>query len=169
MSENIKKLIEQKLNALLDQPFINMGRASDLLWLSFGEMVATTNIKGEEKLKSRYALHIQCPWRLFKGGKLVLELNDMYIPRTGLEVSSFDWEKFGDNRFDEILREFKSSILSMQLISKITADDEGSLIIDFTNNIKFEVCPDSKERHEFWRFIIFGETSEHFVIFDDEA
>src|SRR5574344_1426231 len=147
MDQIMTGLIEEKLKVLINQPLLDIGRASNLLWLSFGERVVTINRKGNEIQKGKYALNVQCAWRLTQNSRIIVASKDIYLPKTGLEYDSFNWEEYGNNRFDERISSFK---------------------IDFEFGVKFELFPDDSLEEEFWRFIINGNKSEHFVYIDKE-
>jgi len=83
MDEIMRVKIEEKLSVLLKQPLIDIGRASNLLWLSFGEKIVTIDRKGNEILRSKYALNVQCPWRLTKERRIIVASKDIYIPKLG--------------------------------------------------------------------------------------
>lgn len=165
----MKGLIEEKLKVLINQPLLDIGRASNLLWLSFGERVVTINRKGNEIQKGKYALNVQCAWRLTQNSRIIVASKDIYLPKTGLEYDSFNWEEYGNNRFDERISSFKPMITTSKLsVSNISVDDIGGVKIDFEFGVKFELFPDDSLEEEFWRFIINGNKSEHFVYIDKE-
>ncbi len=165
----MKRLIEEKLSALIKQPLTDIGRASNLLWLSFGEKVVTIDRKGNEIQKGKYALNVQCTWRLTQYCHIIVASKDFYIPKTGLGYDLFDWEKYGNNRFDERIIDFKQMITKTNLsVSNISVDDIGGVKIDFGFGVQFELFPDDSLGDEFWRFIINGEKSEHFVFIEKE-
>lgn len=56
---------------------------------------------------------------------------------------------------------------NQRLLDLGRADDIGGLIIYLDNELKIEIFPDDSLQQEFWRFIIFKEDSEHFVVYDD--
>jgi hypothetical protein len=169
MDKIMKGLIEEKLNVLIQQPLIDIGRASNLLWLSFGERVVTIDRKGNEIQKGKYALNVQCAWRLTQNSHIIVASKDFYLPKTGLEYDSFDWEEYGNNRFDERISSFKPMITTTNLsVSNISVDDIGGVKIDFEFGVKFELFPDDSLEEEFWRFIINGNKSEHFVFVEKE-
>ena len=166
MDKIVRGKIEKKLSVLQKQPLIDIGRASNLLWLSFGEKVVTIDRKGNEILRCKYALNVQCSWRLIKDYRIIVASKDIYIPKTGLNEDIFDWEKYGENRFDEKVSEFKTTMLTSNIfVSKISADEIGGLIVELDLGIKLELFPDDSLEDEFWRFIVFGDKSEHLVVF----
>lgn len=169
MDKTTKGLIEKKLDVLIKQPLIDVGRASNLLWLSFGERVVTIDRIGNEIQKGKYALNVQCAWRITHNNYIIVASKDFYIPKTGLECDSFDWEEYGSNRFDERISDFKTLIAKTNLsVLNIYVDDIGGFKIDFESGVKFELFLDDSLEDEFWRFITNGTKSEHFVIFEKE-
>lgn len=167
MHHNVKVRIEEKLRVLLKQPLVDIGRASNLFWVSFGEKVVTIDRKGHKNLKGKYALNIQCSWRLINDSRIIVASKDIYIPKSGLKDDEFEWEKLGENRFDEKISEFKTiALASNTVVSQIYADEIGGLIIIFDSGIRLELFPDDSLEDEFWRFIIYGDKSEHFIVFE---
>lgn len=163
----MKKRIEEKMKILLNQPFLRMGRAGNLLWMCFGQNITVKNKRGDEEIKSTYALNIQCAWRLVKDGKILVASGDYYLPKAGINNENFEWDKFGANRFDEKVEGLKKLTDWEMIITEVGADEIGGLYISFDSGIKLEVFPNDSLEDEFWRFIEFnGQDSEHFVVFD---
>lgn len=73
---SIGPAIEDKLSILIRQPLIDIGRASNLLWLSFGERISTLDRKGNEIQKGKYALNVQCAWRLTQNSQIIVASKD---------------------------------------------------------------------------------------------
>ncbi len=169
MDKKMSGIIEEKLNVIIKQKLVDIGRSSNLLWLSFGEKVVTIDRKGNEVIKGKYALNVQCAWRLTQDSHIIVASKDFYVPRTGQEYDSFDWEEYGSNRFDERINEFKTTFKTTNLsVSNIFADDIGGFKICFDCGVQFESFPDDSLEDEFWRFIVNGDKSEHFVLFEKE-
>ena len=170
MDETMKGQIEENLSVLIRQPLIDIGRASNLLWISFGDKVVTSNRNGNTILKGKYALNVQCAWRLTQNNRIIVASKDIYIPKSNLIDDVFDWEEYGSNRFDERINEFKSMIPTTNIyVSKISVDDIGGFKIDFEFGIKLELFLDDSLEDEYWRFIVNEEKSKHFVIFEKEV
>ena len=166
MKNIIIESIEEELKVLVEKPLSNIGRAGNLLWLSLGEKIVTIDINGCEVLKGKYALHIQCSWRLTMGSRIIVGSQDFYIPRTGLSENDFNWDIQGQNRFDEKIKEFKKMAESKTKVVEVSADEFGGIKISFDSGIRLEVFPEDSLEEEFWRFIEFGKKSKHFVVFD---
>lgn len=162
----MKLRIENKLNVLMGTPLSNIGRAGNLFWLSFGEDVIVLDRNGCETIKGKYALNIQCSWRITDEDKIIVASRDIYLPKTGLSDEGFEWDAPGSNRFDERIYLIKKKIKSNILVSQILADNLGGLKIYFGSGIVIELFPDDSLEEEFWRFIIFGKKSKHFVVFE---
>ena len=162
----IKKEIEDKLSLLLNTKWDCFGRAGNLLWSGFGESVTITDMKGNLRTVSEYSLHISCAWRLILEDKILVAYGDYYIPREGLTDDNFNWELFGENRFDE-----KAILISQDInrnsihVIDIKADNLGGFKLYFDNKYVLEVFPNNSLGEEYWRFISNNPQSEHFVVF----
>lgn len=152
------------INELENEVFCNIGRASDLLWIHFGEMMKIKNYKGIEVEKGSYGIHVQCPWRFLHYGKLILGNKDIYIPREGVSESEFDWCEIGESVFDEKVQKIRQNLLPVK-VKEVFLDSIGNFKIEFENKLVFEAIPNSSVETEFWRFIN-NKTKEHMVIFD---
>ena len=161
----MRKLIEAELGILIKQPLTDIGRAGNLLWLSFGKKIFVVDKNGCKKTQSEYALNIQCAWRIVKDCRIIVGSRDFYIPRTDLQIDSFEWDTQGVNRFDEKIEELNFH-QRYGIVDKISADEFGGIKITFNSSIVLEVFPDDSLEDEFWRFIVSGKASRHFVVFD---
>ena len=169
MNKSIKDDIETKLGILIGQPLIDLGRAGNLLWVAFGEKIDTLDWKGIPIEKCKYYLNIQCSWRLTKGDSIIVASRDIYMPRTGIYDKNFEWDEIGANRFDERASMFKKDFLSNLKVSEIHADCFGGCKISLDFGIEIEIFPDDSLVEEFWRFIMFDNSSNsHFVVFEKE-
>jgi hypothetical protein len=71
----MKEEIKSALSSLLYLKLQYAGRASNLFWLGFGELISVTR-KEETKTVAEYALNIQCSWRISKGEKILVASRD---------------------------------------------------------------------------------------------
>lgn len=149
---------------LENEVFHDIGRASDLLWLHFGEKILIKNHRGFEREKGSFGIHVQCPWRFLHHGKLLLGNMDIYLSREGVSESEFDWFENGKSVFDEKVEKIKQYVLPIK-IEKMIVDNVGNLKIIFKNELVFEAMPNSSVEMEFWRFIN-NKTREHIVFFE---
>ena len=162
----IKKEIEDKLSPLLNAKWNCFGRAGNLLWSGFGKSVSIPDMKGNLRTVSEYALHVSCAWRLISENKILVACMDYYIPREGLTDDNFNWELFGENRFDE-----KAILLSQDInrspihVTDIQVDNLGGFKLYFNSKYLLEVFPNDSLGEEYWRLISNKPPSEHFVVF----
>src|SRR6478735_8215289 len=107
----MKKRIKSELGILVGSKLSNIGRASNLFWLEFGEALSVIR-RGRTQELAEYVLHIQCSWRITKSNKILVASRDFYSPRTGLdgEDEHFEWDVQGNNRFDERTEYFIKSL-----------------------------------------------------------
>lgn len=164
----MKKEIKTALSKLLYLKLQYAGRASNLFWLGFGELISVTR-KGETKTVAEYALNIQCSWRISKGEKILVASRDFYSPFSGWEEDNgdFDWDVQGNNRFDERIKPFLESVQGNIIVESIESDDVGGLKVFLSEGFVLEVFPDSSEDDEyseFWRFFNRKDGSPHFVV-----
>lgn len=163
--------IEQELMGLVGTHAARLGRSAGMLWFGFGDDVEII-VKQKPKTVSRFALHVQCPWRIVDNGNVIVASSDIYYPPDGEYHRDFEWDIQGANRFDvhavELNRLFSDHPM---MVAQVVADAYGGIEIVFDNNLRFEIFPNSSFRHEFWRFIIFSskrEEEKHFVVFEED-
>ena len=77
MNHKTREAIEY-INLLIGEPLSEIGRAANMLWMGFGKDVKTTNLKGQERTVSEYALHVQCAWRMIYKKEIIIGNNDFY-------------------------------------------------------------------------------------------
>ncbi|MCT9852367.1 hypothetical protein P2R64_31350 [Priestia megaterium] len=164
----MREAIRSQIGKLIGLNLRYAGRASNLFWLGFGEMISVTRRGKTEKL-AEYALDIQCSWRITKDNKILVGSRDFYSPRTGWneENDDFDWDVQGNNRFDERIESFIENAKEHVTVERVEPDEVGGLKIFLSQGYLLEVFPDTSEDDEyseFWRFFNRRENSPHFVV-----
>ncbi|KQU24315.1 hypothetical protein ASG61_20560 [Bacillus sp. Leaf75] len=164
----MKKRIKSQLEILVGSKLSNIGRASNLFWLEFGEALSVIR-RGKTQELAEYALHIQCSWRITKDNKILVASRDFYSPRTGVDDGNehFEWDVQGNNRFDERIEYFIRSLKEPLTVESIDSDEFGGLKVILSNGFTLNVFPDiseDDEYSEFWRFFTRGKDSFHFVV-----
>lgn len=164
MREEIKSVLCKLVGLKLQYA----GRASNLFWLGFGDLVLITRRKGTEEL-AEYALHIECSWRITKENKIIVSSRDFYYPRAHWDEDSddFDWDVQGNNRFDEKIKFFIEDGKGNLIVEGIDSDVIGGFKVFLSDKSVLEVFPDHSrddEYSEFWRFLNMKEGSPHFVV-----
>ncbi|MFP3668711.1 MULTISPECIES: hypothetical protein [Priestia] len=164
----MREAIRSQIGKLIGLNLRYAGRASNLFWLGFGEMISVTR-RGKTEELAEYALDIQCSWRITKDNKILVGSRDFYSPRTGWneENDDFDWDVQGNNRFDERIEPFIENAKEHVTVERVEPDEVGGLKIFLSQGYLLEVFPDTSEDDEyseFWRFFNRRENSPHFVV-----
>ena len=164
----MREAIRSQIGKLIGLNLQYAGRASNLFWLGFGEMISVTR-RGKTEELAEYALDIQCSWRITKDNKILVGSRDFYSPRTGWneENDDFDWDVQGNNRFDERIESFIENAKEHVTVERVEPDEVGGLKIFLSQGYLLEVFPDTSEDDEyseFWRFFNRRENSPHFVV-----
>ncbi len=162
----LKELIEERLECLIGKPLIDAGRASNLVWFSFGQTRLIPTRTGESKTVGDFSLNIQCSWRISFQGRLVVASKDIYRPKGSWQgdANKFLWDMPGMSRCDEKLDGFIKESEPKSSVSSIEADELGGVKIRFSNRTMLELFPDESEDSEHWRLFVPGDTKSHFVI-----
>ncbi|MDC7722793.1 hypothetical protein [Priestia megaterium] len=164
----MREAIRSQIGKLIGLNLQYAGRASNLFWLGFGELISVTR-RGKTEELAEYALDIQCSWRIIKDNKILVGSRDFYSPRTGWnqENDDFDWDVQGNNRFDERIESFIENTKEHVAVERVEPDEVGGLKIFLSQGYLLEVFPDTSEDDEyseFWRFFNRRENSPHFVV-----
>ena len=163
----MKEVIISELSKLVGLKLQDLGRASNLFWLGFGDIIQIIR-RGRSQESAEYALHIQCSWRITLNNKIVVASRDFYS--TGSEwdgdIEDFDWDIQGNNRFDERIKTFLKDKGRLK-VEQIESDEVGGLKICLCGGYKLEAFPDSSEdddQSEHWRFFNRKDNSPHFIV-----
>jgi len=154
------------VNVIKGQPLIDIGRAADMAWICFGDIIKVKNYKGEYVEKSSFALHLQCPWRMVDtvNKKILFTAYDMYLPNSSTEwTEDFDWDIQGINRYDEQAKKWFGDNKNI-IVEEIELDELGDLKIILSNHYNIEVFVNKSNETECWRFFEPGKDKEHFVM-----
>jgi len=162
MSNNLSDIIESKLSIINNLPVRYIGRACNMVWIGFGEDITTKNHKNVAK----YALHLQCDFRIIDSEKIILGSSDIYEPNSITEwTENFNWDISGANLYDEIAKTISGIYKTEQIIvTKISADNYGDIKIEISNGYIIEIFLSSSSKEECWRFFESGNNDSHFVI-----
>jgi len=166
----MKKKIEEILGSLIGLPLTSIGRACDLEWLGFGDIIEVMDSRGNKKKVEEYALHIQCAWRLTGAKGIIVASQDRYYPRDGWEGNEedFDWDVQGENRCDQLTKKYLEANEKNRLIVKsVKADRFGGFVLTLDNGDSLEAFPDDTTNLENWRFFKPYSGLSHFVVTSD--
>lgn len=177
MKKEYIKIISEALTRLNGEKLDKIMRAGSMADFGFGDFIEKEIHRYDENKKitskiisvPRFALHIDCCFRLICGNKIVLSKSDMFQPTTEIENEpDFDWDNFDwdvqrNNRFDEIANNYFGEESPNFIVKAITVNKWGDLKIKFENSFILETFTDSSGSEECWRFFESG-SEEHIVV-----
>ena len=151
------------LDHLCTLPVSSIGRASDMLWIGFGDSIPCVNYRGEAVNRPEMALHVQAPWRIVSGSTVLLAQHDIYQPKDPIERDdSFCWDIGGNNRFDAKAGNW--------LADRIPLNPESweigpcfDLRITFANQDRLEIFSLTTDETECWRILYPSRDQAHLV------
>ena len=141
-----------------------------MLWLQFGAHVDVPTKRDPTRITGELVLHVQCPWRITKGGGIVTGSGDMFVcADPNVPESSFDPGRPGNAVADVRLREWIASHASRPLVVVGTDFDEsGGVHLRLSEGFGFDAFPDSRgvpeDPDEHWRLFRPGDDSLHLVV-----
>ncbi|WP_421381728.1 hypothetical protein ACOJQI_20880 [Bacillus salacetis] len=162
----MKEAIRNEAGKLSGLKLSCAGRASNLFWIGFGDLLPVTK-RGETSESAENTLHIQCSWRMTKGNKIIVASQDFYSPNSDWDENEegFNWEDQGSNRFDERIKSFMEDESDL-IVDGIDSDNIGGLKVLLSKKYALEIFPDSSEDDdysEFWR-LISQNGNPHFIV-----
>ncbi|MEK4487111.1 hypothetical protein MHH81_16310 [Psychrobacillus sp. FSL H8-0484] len=163
----MREEIKSQVGKLVGLKLQYAGRASNLFWLGFGDIIQI-NRRGRTEETAEYALHIQCSWRISLDNKIVVASRDFYSPSSEWDDKNedFEWDTLGNNRFDERIKTFMKDNGQLTVVN-IDSDEVGGLKVFLSDGYKLEAFPDSSEddeQSEHWRFFNRKENGPHFIV-----
>lgn len=166
MMTNFKELIEDKLHSLVGLPLTDGSRAANMQCFHFGQKCTRLSRKGETVTVSKFALHVQCRWRIVGREGIIVGARDMYYPAGDPDdpPDEFDWDKPGANRCDERMKQFFQKHKTPLLVEEIEADITGGLRVQLQGGFRLEIFIDDSLNDEHWRFFEPGIDSAHLVV-----
>ena len=158
-------LVQTRLNSLIGQPLTRVGRAADMLLLTFGS----------------YVLHIQCYYRLTEQGRTILARNDVYQPSEAMWTlwrsqgyeedyipEGFQSDDEGANRLDEAIERLNTDLDGL-IVRTAMLNQLGDLTMVFQCGATLTVMADTSGGEECWRLFEDDETADHLVVYADGA
>jgi len=158
----MKDEIEEALSVLIGKPLWGSNRAADMEMFKFGDR---HTYRGG--WRGDYVLHVQCPWEIKKGSRVLVESGDVYLPRDGgtTDPTEFHWDQLGANRRDQRLELLFQEHDSMPLaVERIQAAGTGVATVTFSRGISFEMFVPTAAPREWWRLFQPGRNTEHFIV-----
>ena len=158
--------IQEALEVLIGQPLWSSGRAADLEWFQFGPRKTVQDSRGQNKEVGKYALHVQCAWRIRHGEQIVVASRDLYSPpeESDDRPEDFNWDVQGANRRDKRIAELFRNKTRQFLVRQVVAGMAGSFMIVFDDGYALDVFPDDSLSGEHWRIFKPYAGEPHFVV-----
>ncbi len=136
---------------LLGKALWTCRRAADIATFQFGRRIQVKDYYGRESESGEYAMHIQCSWRIVRGGSVIVGSGDLYYPADTEDDSvpeNFDWER-DPNRRDNLLQSlFNDGSLT---VSDVHVGTAGTCRFEFEEDTSLEIFPNDSLPHEHWR------------------
>ncbi|MFO0330374.1 MAG: hypothetical protein ACK514_03420 [Bacteroidota bacterium] len=163
MKEKIKATLEKIIGLRLT----HTTRAANMECLKFGQHFITDKVDGQLNI-GEFALHLQCPWRIVNGQKILIGSCDVYeqADQNAKYDPNFEWDKADVNLRDKKIKELiEKEILTLE---KVETDDLGGFELVFNNNFSLSTFPSISLEFEYWRLLDNRSTpNKHFVVGGD--
>jgi len=158
-------LVTGVLERLVGEPFMEFGRAADMMWLGFGEEVPAPTRRDSARRCAKHRLHASCPLRLDLPTAVLVASSDIYVPAEPREsLESFEWDDPGANLFDvSVSAYWRENPPGSVVVEAVSADAVGGIQLGLSTGQSLTLFPSRSGLTEHWRY--FGvNDEEHFVI-----
>jgi len=162
------ELVTGVLEPLIGKPFMELGRAADMMWIGFGDEVFAPTRRNPERRSARFRLHVSCPLRLDGATGVLIASSDIYRSAQNPDSrEEFDWDKRGANLFDASVSAYwLSHRPGSSVVQSVSADAVGGLELGLSSGHAIKIFPSRSGAGEHWRYFeITG--GEHFVVVPD--
>jgi hypothetical protein len=163
-------LIADVLKPVIGEPFMDLGRAADLIWLGFGQKVGAPTRRNPERRIARHRLHASCPFRLDSNDAILVAAPDIYRPVGDPDsIENFEWDKPAANLFDASVAAFWSEHEpGFAVLDRVSSDPMGGLQLDLSSGHTIRIFPNRFGAREHWRYFPF-DGERHFVVVPDDC
>ena len=159
---------KKALSVLIGKRLSIWRRASTMLTVQFGSVC-----REGDKSWGEYALHIDCPWRLLRHGRIFTGREDLFEPR--ILKRHFDWDKWAnENWHDNLMEAIVLSVLKgvdkktrsientrrILTVTKVDVSALGDLRIHMTGGFCLETFAEGTDT-EFWRLLDWNKERHH--------
>jgi hypothetical protein len=161
----LAELVRRVLEPLLGEPFMDLGRAADMVWMGFGDVVAAPTRRDPERRSARHRIHVSCPLRLDSRAAVLIASSDIYRPGQGRDESMpFEWDKPGANLFDASVAAFWAEHEpGSSVLESVDADAFGGLQLGLSSGHAIKIFPNRSGADEHWRYFEI-DGGDHFVV-----
>lgn len=158
-----------ELEDLISKRLRYIGRACDVCWLGFGDLIFETDYKGNKRTSAEYALHIQSAFRLWNpyNKQIHIGYSDIFYPcGDGERPENFEWDIQGNNLYDEKVDNLQKNICIMNelVVAEVKVKEFCDLTILFANGYQIDTLTECFSGDaELWRFFKSGVNEPHLV------
>ena len=155
MSEQVFKKAENMLQNICGKQVSYVGRSCELVEISFKDAAEMD----PHKVNDEYVFHLQCPFRVFKSGKIIVGSDDLAYSASGDDFVDLDKRNscVFDERCDLLDKEFMSEYVKAVKLNRI-----GDIHIELTS-VMIDIFVAMSTEDESWRFFKLNPDSEHLV------
>ncbi len=157
--------IRQALQPLIGLPFRCLGRAANMLWIQFGELVEAPGHGGGVRRVGQWAVHVQCAWRLTRLESILVAYRDFYYDPQGEPLD--DWDTPGKSQFDHITNTLNEEFKAFPpCVLSVVGDNVGGFAMQLSRDCRLDVFPDQSKQQdnsEHWRIFQPGAGTKHFI------
>jgi len=166
--------IKQTISVIIGEPLRIIDRAGTFVRFNFGDLTeeevpccdddgelvrdSDGRVKRKKIMSGRYALDPICSVRLTCDDKVILSDSLIQLPNSQMcnspdfDWDNFDWNKPGNNSFDEVVTKHIGNEPFDFIVSKIDVNKFGDLTISFSNGFIIQLFADGTDKNENWRF-----------------
>lgn len=149
------ELVNDSVQSLVGLPFSGVGRSLDMGILWFGEIVEWNFDARPGKNLSEFALHVQCPFRVSGGRRVLVGSEDIGVARESEPGDGKTLFDVNAVRLDAILTERRPVVL------EASVSEFGDIRLEVESSIVISVFPVTARKVESWR--IFRRGGTHLV------
>jgi hypothetical protein len=162
---------ELLIEIVIGETLTEIGRALDMAIFSFGQNIPWRDAFGSSDVRSRFALHVQCPFNVLFRDKALLRSEDIQRPLADEKKEEFlrsGWHLNGEDPtvFDAKVRSLAPVLAAERpAVENVSLDSTGNLRLSLSGNLVINVLPPRSIDKEAWRF--FDRQGQH-VVFPPE-
>jgi hypothetical protein len=164
---------QNEVNKLIGLPLTSASRAAAMVMFGFGAFRdIPDDRRGGMRRVADFALHVDCPWRIYNESQIVVGSQDIFYPWdspwTEPVPVGFDWDVSGANRCDHFFESFIKAHPPL-IVESVAVDRFGSLHLSFSSAFGLDVFPNIGTPDEVWRLFRPGAEEPHFVMGDSST
>jgi hypothetical protein len=146
--------MNESVQLLVAQPLTISSRALEMEMFEFGEQIPFTDRHGRARTSGAYRLHVQCPWRIVRSGRIVVGFDDILEPPTGASAEGFDANRAEMTLRDELISRFHGERADApRIVVSATTSPVGDLRLVFDDESSLELLP-SGVAGDHWRLLL---------------